>query len=137
MGCYLRVYGKKFNVDSYLKKHSCKVSKIYRRGEPELKNKPKGPKNIYSGFNICVSPSKFENLKKQIKDAIEFLKDKDNSKEIALLTKYQGVEGLDLDFGVSLKGQDKFPIKWYHFPPELLKLAGKLGVGLEITFYSF
>ena len=137
MSCHLRVSGRKFNVDVYLKKHPCEVAALYRKGEPEYKHKPKGPKKKYSGFNICVSNAEFENLKRQIKDAVEFLKDKDNSRQISILANYPGVEDLGLDFGVSCKQRDKFPIKWYYFPPELLLLAGKLGIGLEITFYNF
>ena len=74
-------------------------------------------------------------MKKQIKDAVAFLKDKDNSKQISILADYPGVEGLNLDFGIARKDRDKFPVKWYNFPPEILRLAGNLGIGLEITFY--
>jgi len=88
----------------------------------------------YYNFICMVSPE-FGNLRKQIKDAVAFLKDNNNSKQLSILAKYPGVEGLDLDFGVNRKDCDKFPVKWYNFPPDLLRLAGNLGIGLEITFY--
>lgn len=135
MSCYLRVGGKDFNVDAYLKEHPCQVFGIYRRGEPKLKTKPEGPKLDFSGFNIGISEAGFENLEQQIQDAIAFLEDKENSEQISILQSYPGVEGLDLDFGVEREDRDKFPVKWYRFPEKLIQLAGNLGLGLEITFY--
>ena len=135
MSCYLRVGGKELNVDAYLKEHPCQVSNFHRRGEPKYKHKPDGPKLDYSGFNICISKAEFEDLEQQIRDAVVFLEDKENSEQISILLAYPGVEGVDLDFGVARDDRDKFPVKWYHFPPELIQLAGSLGLGLEITFY--
>jgi hypothetical protein len=135
MACYLRVGGKELNVDAYLKEHPCQVSNLHRLGEPKYKNKPDGPKIDYSGFNILISDPGFEDLKQQIHDAAVFLKDKENAEQISVLLAYPGVEGVTLDFGVARKDLDEFPVKWYHFSPEILQLAGSLGVGIEITFY--
>jgi hypothetical protein len=133
--CYLRVGGKELNVDAYLKEHPCQVSGLHRLGEPRYKNKPDGPKLDHSGFNICVSDARFEDLKQQIHDAVVFLKDKEHSEQISTLLAYPGVEDVTLDFGVARDDRDEFPVKWYSFPPEFIQLAGSLGLGLEITFY--
>ena len=135
MSCYLRVNGRRFNMDAYLKKHPCEITAIHRRGELMFKHKAKGPKVKCSGFNILISNPGFKNLKQQIRDALFFLKNKENAEQISILVKYPGVEDVILDFGVSRKERDKHPVKWYYFPSEILKLAGSLNVGLEITFY--
>ncbi len=135
MACYLKVSGKEFDVDAYLKEHPCETSTIYHRGELEFKTKPDGTKLDFSGFNIYISDAEHKNLKQQILDATAFLKDKENSKEICTIRSYRGVEIVELDFGVESYDREEQPVKWYSFPPELIQLAGNLGLGLTITFY--
>ncbi len=135
MACYLRAFGKDFDVDVYLADHPCEVSNLYHKGDPEFKSKPDGRKLEASGFSVYVSDVEMDDLKTQISEAIEFLRDEVVIREIPSLVSYPGVEEVSLDFGVTREGRDKFPVKWYYFPPELLKLAGTLGVGLEMSFY--
>jgi hypothetical protein len=58
--------------------------------------------------------------------AIAFLKA--NQVELEQL----GIERIDLDFGI----QDRdVAVQGDYFPPELLRLAGNLNIGIEVTRY--
>jgi len=136
MACYMRVSGKDFDVDSYFQKHPVEAAAVYRRGEPEFKTKPDGPKREYSGFNIFISDAERKELGKQIQEAISFLEDSDNCREIKLLLSYPGVEGCILDFSIDLEDMSEYPIQYYSFPFQLLRLAGNLKLGLEVSLYG-
>lgn len=134
MAVYLRVGGKNFNVDTYLQEHSCETAKVWRKGELGFP-KSQGKKNEDSGFSIMVSDAERDELCGEIEDAISFLEDEDNREEIQALMSYPGVEGGTLDFGIDLEDLSEYPIQYYTFPPNLLRLAGSFGLCLEISLY--
>jgi hypothetical protein len=53
--------------------------------------------------------------------------------EIARLLRVEGVDGVDLDFGVNRKNGF---LQSSRLPPELLRLAGEVGVGVEVSIYG-
>jgi len=126
----LRASGKNFGVDTFLKKTNLKASAVFRRGEPKSVN---NPRKVYlrSGVNIVVSNASFDNIRKQVKDAIRFLEK--NKAEIKRLMKFKGIEGAELDFGASKK--DQF-IQEVEFPSELIVLASSLGLSIKLSQYS-
>ncbi len=130
--CVLRAAGRHFDVDAYMMKSKLQPCLIYHRGEPKLKKTtPKKYKWPDSGINVVVSNASFENFRRQIRDAIQFLIK--NKTEIRKLIKYKGVEGVELDFPTSYD-----PSKWiqdYFFPAELIALASQLGLELRISEY--
>jgi hypothetical protein len=69
-------------------------------------------------------------LSGQVKDAIVFLQK--HQSEIARLAGFPGVEGRTLDFGYH--NRNVF-VQCDYLPPELLVLAGSLGVGIELSLY--
>jgi hypothetical protein len=80
---------------------------------------------------VEVSSPPDEDLGKQIEDALEFLNQYRD--ELSRLADTRGLTDLRLDFGVSRK--DVF-VQSSYFPPELLKVAGSLGIGIEISIYG-
>ena len=58
------------------------------------------------------------------------------SHEIKTLLSYPGVERAVLDFGLNID-DIKNPVQFYKFPQELIKLAGDLNLGIEVSFYNF
>ena len=131
MACTLRAGGKYFDVDSFLSKSKLRPAAIFRRGEPRASHNPKSKKLAHSGINVGVSNASFENFTRQIRDAIQFLIK--NKTEIQKLTRYKGVEGVELDFATA-RERDTF-LQEYIFPAELIALACKLGLEIRLSAY--
>lgn len=129
--CTLRASGKHFDVDAFLKKSKLQPCLVYHRGEPKSQANPKKYKWPDFGINVPVSNASFENFRRQIRDAIQFLTK--NKTEIRKLINFKGVEGVELDFPTS-HDRDKF-IQDYFFPAELIALACQLGLELRISEY--
>jgi hypothetical protein len=126
--CVLRADGENFAIDRFLKNSSLKPIWVYNKGNSDSRNR------IYqsSGFNVAVSDADFDNLQSQIGDALIFLK-KENE-ELKRLIKFENVEGVSIDFPIGAPSDDI--IVWTRsFPPELLKLLGSIGIGLDFTVY--
>lgn len=127
MGCVLRTYGSEFHVDRFLQGSSLTPYEIYRKGELRA---TKQEAHDSSGLKVEVSTAEFEDLQKQVADAIAFLKT--YRQELERLRSYPGVEGASLDF--ALTKRDVF-CQYDTLPAELLHLAG--GVGLDIVLSKF
>jgi hypothetical protein len=129
MSCVLRVSGANFAVDEFLGNSTLQPYKVWRKGEQRKSISRPG---IYeeSGFCIDASKADFNDLKGQIRDVILFLKA--NYEELMKLKNDPTVEDINLDFGV-----DRKPVAAQSncLPPELIRLAGELGMGIEISIY--
>ena len=126
-GCVLRASGVKFLPLEFLAGSSLNACNVFSIGER------RGRLSVWqtSGFTVEVSSASGEELEEQIKDAIMFLHQYRG--ELNRLADVQELEDLSLDFGVSR--QDVF-VQSNYFPPELLKIAGSLRIGIEISFYG-
>jgi hypothetical protein len=133
MGCVLRAAGKRLDIDKYLKKSTFTNYNIYRKGAPRFTNKPKGKKNKTAGINIPISNGSFDNLNRQIISAIRFLNK--HRTEIKRLVRFEGLDGAPvLDFGINKRN---FPGQFDRFSSEIVSLAGKLGLAIELSQYDF
>jgi hypothetical protein len=133
MGCVLRASGKKLDIDKYLMRCPFSRFNIYRKGQPRFTNKPKGKKNRTTGINISIIDGLFDNLSRQISFTIRFLEKYKN--EIRRLVRFEGLDGPPvLDFGINNRN---FPAQFDRFPSELVSMAGKLGLAIELSRYDF
>ncbi len=128
-GCVLRASGRDFDVDEFLAKSSLEPCEVWRRGQSRRKSRP--PSQT-SGFNLVVSEAPGEDFRAQVKESIAFLAAYHD--ELARLRDVLGIEHSILDFGVILPddlvfGQSNI------FPAELVRLAGELGLGIELSLY--
>ena len=131
MSCVLRASGVDFAVDEFLAGSAISPIAVFRRGEPRLPaSQPEGPKLSASGLHIVVSDADFSKLRVQIEDAIHFLEQ--NRSELARLVAFPGVGNVSLDFGIEERG---VAAQSEHFPPNLLRIAGNLGIWLKFTLY--
>jgi hypothetical protein len=132
--CVLRVSGTEFDADKYSALSALKVCGIFHRGEPRFSSKPDGKIRDFSGFNVSVSDASWERINEQVNDAIAFLKE--NKEALMMLRAAPGVEDMDLDFAVDLR-IDRINIvaQCDYFPPDLVSLAGAIGLGIEISIY--
>jgi hypothetical protein len=132
VSCILRAGGKKFDVDKFLKVTKLKPCNVFRKGEPKFRLEPKRGKILSSGINIQASGASFRDFNRQVKESIVFLKK--NKNEIMKLAAFPGLgHYLELDFSVSTR--DVY-IQSDNFPPELIKVAGELGLSITLTRYT-
>ena len=131
MGCVLRVAGRDFDVDAYLRRGVLVPSAVYRRGEARFPTLPRARKTPQSGFNIVVSKKEFSDFAGQVRDAMGFLGH--HRRAIRALRRRKGVEGATLDFGVERRAEAVVQVQV--FPEDLVRLAGQLGLALELSVY--
>ncbi len=131
MSCVFRVSGRKLDVEQYKASSKLEIVGSYVKGQPRYpKTQPNGLKNKSSGFNISVSKKSFNDLRKQVRESIEFIQN--NKIELRKIMKLPGVESGTLDFGIDYRN---VYAQFDYFPPELLILLGHLGIGLELSNY--
>jgi hypothetical protein len=128
--CVLRVSGKDFQPDDFLKNSSFHPTGAFYRGQARLPlTQPDGKRNETSGFNLDVSDGDWGGLGAQTEDAIGFLQE--NRLEVERLVHFPGVEDVSLDFPLELRIGEKIWAQSDRFRADLVKLAGGLGIALE------
>jgi len=132
--CVLRVTGKHFDADLHLAQSGLTACRIFRAGEPRSPIRPEGKRFQVSGFVVDVSHDSRGTLVDQAPDVVAFLKAHEDA--IARLRSAPGVDDMRLDFPVDLRiDSQNVMVQFDYFPPELVSLAGSLGLGLEISLY--
>ena len=130
MSCVLRASGPLFDVDEFLRHSPFAPTKVWHKGEPRTSHASSKLADT-SGFNLVVSSADFDDLSRQIADAMEFLRE--HNGELSRLSTFPGVEGVTLDFGVRRR---EVVAQFDRFPPGLLGLAGGLAIGIELSQYT-
>jgi len=134
MSCILTISGRNFNVDAFVEASKLNPYKKSYEGQPKFKTKPDGEKLSRSLIAIETSKADFDNLNKQIADTIRYLKR--NKNKLAHLSSTKGIDHAILDFGIDLRiDKKKVLYQSDKFPNELLKLAGDLGLDIELSIY--
>jgi len=132
--CVLHVSGKTLDPDKELAASGLTPRRIGRAGEPRLRSKPDGDRLDHSTFSVDVSEASWSSLVDQVNDAVAFLKTHyDTLKSVRTAP---GVEDMRLDFPLDLRiDREKVFAQFDYLPPELISLAGALGLGIEISIY--
>jgi len=130
-GCVLRVSGENLDIDALLAFTSLVPRHVVRKGQPRFERS----KHIagYSGFNVSVSDASGTDVQSQVRDALAFLQM--NREDIQRAVQFPGVEHARLDFGVHCRLSNGIAAQFDYYPPDLLRLAGELGLGIEISLY--
>ncbi len=124
MSCIFRISGKELILENLLSLLS-KPEKLFIKGEE------KGRQVIQrNSANYLVSDADFDQFQKQKQDATNYLQK--NNATLQEVMALPGVESACLDFAV--EENESFTQSNY-FEPELLKFAGTLGIGIELTMY--
>ena len=126
----LRAVGPDFDVNAFLAGCTLTVCHEYRRGEPLDPAHPGGRLNRLSGVSIEVSDAGFDQFAEQVAEAVAFLGAE--GVQIRRLVAWPGVGGVTLDFGLAWRD---VVAQTDHFPAELVRLAGELGLALELSHY--
>jgi hypothetical protein len=93
--------------------------------------RPEGKCHSESGARFLVSDADFDEFDIQKSEAIAFLRD--HADVLRRIMAHPGVEDGYLDFGIARK-ENVFS-QCDFLPAELLKAAGDLGLGIEISHY--
>lgn len=127
----LNIIGEDLDIDVFLIRSKLSPHKKTYKGAPKFKTKPDGERIAYSVVTFKVSDAPFDNFKQQVEDSLVFLRENQNKLECIAAT--EGVQFAVLDFGV--RNTEQFSESAI-LPKELLKLAGYLGLDIEISLYS-
>ena len=125
----LRISGVHLDIDALVIRKGLHPESVWRKGE-RRSTSTAAERNRDSGMNYCVSDAGFEEFEIQKSEAIEFLKR--FGTEITDIVRTPGVEMAILDFGISRRDAI---VQSDSFPPELVGLAGGLGLSLELSQY--
>lgn len=128
MSCILRISGEALDVDSMLTSIPLEFDQVWKKGE---RQSIKGKTYTNSGVQFVVSEAEFEEFIVQRKDATDFLKL--NEFSVKKMADYPHVQYCVLDFGVSIMEGNCSAMTY--LTPELINLAAKSGVGIEISCY--
>jgi hypothetical protein len=129
MACILRISGETLAIDELLVSVPLKPCSIYRKGQP-TSTRPNARNAMTSGMNIVVSEADFDAFKTQLAESEAFLQS--NYDSLQKLVNWPGVEEMRLDFGIEMRNVYS---QCDYFPASLVKLAGSLGLGLELSQY--
>jgi hypothetical protein len=128
-GCVLRIKSKT-KVDDLVRVSGFTPCAVFRKGEP------KTPRSAVlsrgSGFNVVVSDA--DGLGPQARDAARFLTR--HARGLGRLRRHAAFVGMSLDFGLHDRTSRDVPWPSYRLPGDLVALAGKHGIELDLSFYG-
>jgi hypothetical protein len=131
MAAILRISGVQFDPDGFCARSALEPCAVWRIGEPRLpQSQPNGAKHDTNGMNIVCSDAGFEDFQRQIDETILFLRRYRD--DLAKLSRSLAVEILTLDFGIQARD---VIVQCDYLPPELIRVAGELGIGIELSHY--
>ena len=133
--CVLRVTGANFDPAEFLRTSTLRPCSVFKTGDPRIASRPHGPVWSSSGFTIAVSDAAWSDLAAQVSDACGFLER--HAGELHTLSQLGAVEDIRLDFPIELRiGHDAVVAQFDYFPPDLVRAAGNLGIGIELSTYA-
>ena len=128
--CFLKIYSnidsfKVFSMNTNLPTYSC-----FDKGESITK------KRLSENYRISfdVSQKEWDDFKGQVSDAILFLKK--HSTDIKKLFATHSVTDAYLDFPLWSRLDGNIVNQNDHIPKELIRIAGKLNLGIEMAIYA-
>ncbi len=127
LGAVLHVDGDDFDPDSLLPSLSFLPYRVYRKGEPTGRS---GRFHASGGF-CCDVSSNDGLLSAEASDALEFLSK--HRADLARLRDDPTVGNVRIDFGYYRRN---VAVQCDYLGPELLRLAGELGIGFELSLYQ-
>ncbi len=130
--CVLHVSSKTMSFGDFIEGSSLPIYRSHEKGDPGII--PRRPAFADYGFSCKVSKKKFSDFKGQVKDAISFLNT--NLHELTTLVEQYEIDNIRLDFPIENRMvKMDLASQCDYLPPELIKLAGNIGLGIEMSQY--
>jgi hypothetical protein len=130
--CFLKIFSDKKSFKVFAESTSIPVFSVFDKGEYRKKRSEKS--FTQNQISIDVSEKDFDEFKGQVTDAITFLQT--HFDELSALIKANEVTDAYLDFPLYSRLTSDIVNQNDHLPKELITLAGKLNIGIEMSIYS-
>jgi hypothetical protein len=127
----LRIVGEQLDLDALLATLPVKPTMVYRKGEPRSSLRPDGGVHEKSGAGFLAGVAPFGDFDAQKIKAVEFLTTHQN--DLIQVLQLPGIEFALLDF--SMEQKNDVVVQRASMGTELVKLAGAMGLDLEISYY--
>ena len=129
--CVLKIYSDNNSFKSFATTTNIPVYSTYEKGD--YRNETK--KIIREDYRISfdVSDREWDDLKGQIEDTISFLEK--HFEELSILLTTGNISDAYLDFPIYSQLDENIVNQNEHLPKELIVLAGKLSLGIEMGIY--
>lgn len=133
MSCVLSIYGRKLDIDALIS--NCKLEPYQKYYKGRSTSESEASRLPYSYFTLLVSKGGFNELDKQINDAILFLKK--NKRKLLQISLTKEVDEAGLIFSIKSTVYDNHNfVQSSYFPKDLLKIVSDLGIGIQLSVYS-
>ena len=129
--CVLHVTSETTSFSAFLRETGFPAYKSHEKGEVCTIGK-RLPHDDY-GFSSAVSEREWNDLEGQIEDAKTFLIT--HEKTIRKMLSTHDVSDIRFDFPYYCRLNEQFFMQSDYLPPEFLKLAGELMIGIELSLY--
>ncbi len=129
--CVLRVSSQTASFKGFLASSRLPAYATFDKGE--VAEKRSGRTHAHYGLKCGVSDRAWDDLPGQVQDAIAFLRKHEGALR-ALLASCP-VDDIRLDFPHTARLSEEVAVQCDYFPPALIRLAGALGIGLELTLF--
>jgi hypothetical protein len=130
--CVLKIYSDTYSFKSFADKTNIPVFSVYDKGE--YRNKSKTRKSKENSISFDVSEKEWDDFPGQVADALLFLS-KYDEEILGFLGKSDDVHAY-LDFPIYSRLNDEIVNQNDHLPRDLVSIAGKLNLGIEMSQYS-
>jgi hypothetical protein len=132
-GVVLHVTGPDFDPGPLLAGLGLEPFAVFRRGDPCFPESRSDRRHTVGGFKCDVSAADGV-IADEVRDAIDFLTR--HHGDLEAVSRHPAVEDICLDFGHYLRIDGRrVAVQCDILPPELLRLAGELGIGIMLSLY--
>ena len=130
--CFLKIHSNNHTFKKFCETTIVPVYSVFDKDEYRNKSKTRKSDSFVVSFD--VSDAEWDDFPAQVNDAIKFLTA--NFSELdKLISEIPDAEGY-LDFPLYSRLNDEVVNQNDHLPKDLICLAGKLGLGIEMAIYS-
>jgi hypothetical protein len=129
--CILHITSEAVSFSAYLAESTLPVYRSHEKGDIRGRGKREPYQNY--GFSCIVSEREWTDLSGQVQDAATFLRH--HEIELQKLIATHPVDDIRLDFPYSCRLDEQVFAQFDYLPPEFLKMAGGLGIGIELSHY--
>jgi hypothetical protein len=132
MSCVLKIMGENLDVDAFVAK--TQMDGFDKSYKGDWTNKLKKRKREWSSAGMVISDAGYDDVKTQIKEAIEFLnRHKDNLRHIATTPE---IEYATIDFGVDSTIDEDHLSQSFYLTKPLIKICAELDIEIELSLYK-
>lgn len=129
--CVLHVTSETDSLAAFLRETEFPIYQSHEKGDVKTVGKRR-PYDDF-GFSSAVSEREWIDLQGQIEDAHAFLRE--HQEALRNLTARHKITDIRLDFPYSCRLGERVIVQCDYLPPEFIRLAGELGIGIELSHY--